>query len=83
LPETPMLRTVVNMCRKQCEQLAEQRLIASHRLTPALLIAKGFRSVTANTYKLKFQGRCVVSTILIILLAVVVVAFWVFDALHS
>ena len=35
------------------------------------------------TYKLKFQGRCVMSTILMILLAVVVVAFWVFDALHS
>ena len=33
------------------------------------------------TYKLKFQGRCVMSTILMILLAVVVVAFWVFDAL--
>ena len=53
------------------------------RLTLANLIAKAFSSVTANTYKLKFQGRCVVSTILMILLAVVVVAFWVFDALHS
>ena len=52
------------------------------RLTLANLIAKALSSVTANTYKLKFQGRYVVSTILMILLAVVVVAFWVFDALH-
>jgi hypothetical protein len=56
--------------------------MASHQLTLANLIAKGFNSVTANTYKLKFQVRCVVSTILMILLAVVVVGFSVFDALR-
>jgi len=56
--------------------------MASHRLPPALLIAKGFSSLTSNIYKLKFQGRYVMSTILMILLAVVVVAFWVFDVLR-
>jgi hypothetical protein len=39
--------------------------------------------MTSNTYKLKFQGRYVMSTNLMILLAVVFVAFWLFDALRS
>jgi hypothetical protein len=57
--------------------------MASHRLPPALLIAKGFSAVTSNNYKLNFQGRRVMSTSLMILLAVAAVAFWLFDALRS
>jgi uncharacterized protein YjbJ (UPF0337 family) len=51
--QNPMLRTVANVCRKQREQLAKN----SHRLPPALLIAKGFSSVTFNSCHLNFQGR--------------------------
>jgi hypothetical protein len=77
-----MLRTVVNMCRKQCEQLAKE-IDGESSANSRAFNCEGISLSDGYTYKLKFQGRCVVSTILMILLAVVVVAFWVFDALHS
>ena len=77
----PMLRPVVP--ENSTSNLLRTEIDGEFRLTPAILIAKAFSSLTSNIDKLKFQGRYVVSTILMILLAVVVVAFWVFDALHS
>jgi len=40
---------------KQCEQLLRTEIDASYPLTPALLIAKGFRAVTAIPIKLKIK----------------------------
>ena len=85
--EVLVTRTPCFACCQRAENstsnLLRTEIDGEYRLTPALLIAKGFSSLTSNIDKLKSQRRCVVSTILMILLAVVVVAFWVFDALHS
>jgi hypothetical protein len=83
LPGTPCFALFTKCAENSASNLLRTEIDGESSANSRAFNCEGISLSDGYTYKLKFQGRCVMSTILIILLAVVVVAFWVFDALHS
>ncbi|WOJ91655.1 hypothetical protein RZS28_19575 (plasmid) [Methylocapsa polymorpha] len=84
MPEIASVALLSTCAGKSSSTLPATAIGGSHRISSGLKYPKRFQRVERrNSLIVFFKVRWVMSTILIVLLLLLAVAFWLFDELHS